>query len=208
MGAFLKSVQIGDFKFQMDYLGLGVFVSGMLGVICSMMVYKDTKRPFWDNYFTTAKFTLTTVLLGFATIFLTMTLMAASNSALSIPLFMKSYGNVFIQVLMVTTMLKLLVEFLIFLNLSSKHLTFLKKTAVLMIGALRSFTVVRLICGILGGVIIPSWLSVYADGLSDAGVVMAVVCIFTSLLIGEFLERYLFFRAVVPLKMPSGNISR
>lgn len=207
VGSFLKSVQIGTIKFQMDYLGLGVFLSGMLGIVCSVMIYKDTKRPFWDNYFTTAKFTLTTILLGFATIFFAMAWIAAGNKIFTMDLFMNSFGNVFIQIIMMTTMLKLLVEFLIFLNLSSKHLTFLKKTAVLMTGALRSFTVTRVICGIVGGIMIPSWLSGYVNDLSDWKVVAAVGCIFLALFIGEFIERYLFFRAVVPLKMPSGNVS-
>lgn len=201
VGSFLKASP------QTDYLGLGVIISGLLGVICSVMIYKDTKRPFWDNYFTTVKFTLTTVLLGFAAIFLTMTILGAFQMGLSVPVLISSFGNVFIQVIMVTSMLKLLSEFFILLNLTSKHLTFLKKTAVLMAGILRPVTVSRCLFGIAGGIILPSWLSVYQNGFSDWTVVLVVACIFLCVLTGEFLERYLFFRAVVPLKMPAGNIS-
>lgn len=205
LGAFLQTIYLGPIKFQMDYLGFGVFLSGLSGVFCSIMIYKDTKRPFWDNYFTTAKFLITMVLLGFATIFLAMTVLAAAGIGQTVNEFMSSFGTALIQVIMTMVMLKLLVEFLIFLNLSSKHLTFLKKTAVLMTGSLRAFTVNRCLCGIIGGIILPSWLFGYQNNLPDMMAVLSVFAIFTLVLTGEFLERYLFFRAVVPLKMPSGT---
>ncbi len=208
VGSFFKTISLGSMNLQMDYLGLSVFVSGLMGIICSVMIYKDTKRPFWDNYFTTAKFTLTMIILGFAGHFLTVTLLAWCHTGLAVRDLMDSFGNVFILVIMVSTMLKLLVEFLIFLNLSSKHLTFLKKTAVLMTGILRPFTLWRCFAGIMGGVILPSWLSFYQNNLPEGGIVLVVFSIFAFLFAGEFLERYLFFRAVVPLKMPSGNLSK
>ena len=36
----------------LDVLGMTVCLTGLTGVFCSVMVYRDTKRPFWDNHFT------------------------------------------------------------------------------------------------------------------------------------------------------------
>ena len=46
-----------------------VFLSGLIGVLCSVMVYRDTKRPFWDTNMTTIKFLLTMGLLGLSVSF-------------------------------------------------------------------------------------------------------------------------------------------
>lgn len=207
VGSFFQTIQMGSLKFQMDYLGAGVFISGLLGVICSIMVYKDTKRPFWDNYFTTIKFSLTMIILGFAVIFLTTTFLAALHPKLSVKVFTASFGNVFVEIIMLMTMIKLFVEFLMFLNLIPRKLTFLKKTAVLMAGQLRPLTNGRYFCGLLGGVFLPLWLASYGDNLPAWMLVAMIFGIFIFSLAGEFLERYLFFRAVVPLRMPSGNMS-
>jgi DMSO reductase anchor subunit len=42
------------------------------------------------------------------------------------------------------------------------------------------------------------------SGLSNIGI---VILIFALLLVGELLERYLFFTAVIPPKMPGGIAS-
>jgi DMSO reductase anchor subunit len=50
--AVLYACQINALN-NMNYV---VFLSGLIGVLCSVMVYRDTQRPFWDNNMTTANF--------------------------------------------------------------------------------------------------------------------------------------------------------
>jgi formate dehydrogenase iron-sulfur subunit len=47
--------------------GIGVAVTGLVGVFSSMMIYQDTRRTFWCLTFSAPKFTGTTLLLGPAT---------------------------------------------------------------------------------------------------------------------------------------------
>ena len=49
-------------------LGAAVSLSGLLGVFCSLMVYRDTRRPFWSGATAALKFFATTALLGTAAI--------------------------------------------------------------------------------------------------------------------------------------------
>jgi hypothetical protein len=66
---------------------------------------------------------------------------------------------------------------------------------------LKWVTVPRFVCGALGGVVLPA--------LVMFGVVPPLVAtgILPFALLGELLERYLFFTAVIPPKMPGGIAS-
>jgi uncharacterized protein (DUF983 family) len=69
----------------------------------------------------------------------------------------------------------------------------------------------RFFFGLIGGVVVPGLLMlesrVAPSGYNPIFVVIAVVLILTVLLLGEFLERYLFFTAVVAPKMPGSPAS-
>jgi hypothetical protein len=77
----------------------------------------------------------------------------------------------------------------------------MKRTALLMSGVLRQATMWRFVCGALGGIMLPA--------LVLFGVLPQVIAIgiLPLSLFGELLERYLFFRAVIPPKMPGGIAS-
>ena len=84
------------------------------------------------------------------------------------------------------------------MDVDSLTLTSLNKTARLLTDELGLAARLRVACGIVGGLILPlmvamnpsvSWLAIIALGL----------CV-----VGELLERYLFFTAVAPAKMPGG----
>jgi formate dehydrogenase iron-sulfur subunit len=77
----------------------------------------------------------------------------------------------------------------------------MKRTALLMSGVLKRATVPRFVCGALGGILLP--LLVLFHVLSP---IFAAGILPLSLL-GELLERYLFFTAVIPPKMPGGIAS-
>ena len=71
--------------------------------------------------------------------------------------------------------------------------------AILMANDLEAATRGRFVCGAIGGILLPIFVM---SGLQYAGGAVLVVC-----LVGELLERYLFFTAVIPPKMPGGIAS-
>src|SRR5262249_21490294 len=64
-------------------LGLGVALTGLGGVVCSIMIYQDTRRTFWRTSMTSLKFLGTMLLLGLATILFTMVFQASFVPAIS-----------------------------------------------------------------------------------------------------------------------------
>lgn len=103
--------------------------------------------------------------------------------------------------LVVAMTAKLLWELAVFAHLSEPEWTNMKRTAMLMSGALRQATIARFVCGALGGVVLP------IVALFGILVPISAFGIFIFSLLGELLERYLFFTAVIPLKMPGGIAS-
>ena len=75
----------------------------------------------------------------------------------------------------------------------------MKRTAILMAHDLKAATFGRFVCGAIGGIILPIFV---VAGLQYAGAAVLIAC-----LLGELLERYLFFTAVIPPKMPGGIAS-
>ena len=88
----------------------------------------------------------------------------------------------------------------------------MKRSALLMLGELSAVTKSRFICGFAGGVVLP-WMLISLHGQASVGngrdwfLALAAVSLFALTLIGELCERYLFFTAVVPPKMPGGTRS-
>ncbi|MBZ0167236.1 MAG: dimethyl sulfoxide reductase anchor subunit [Candidatus Omnitrophica bacterium] len=183
-------------------LSLIVVISGIMGILCSAMVYRDTKRPFWNNAMTTVKFVLTAVILGMATNFLTATMISMLNSGIPTGYVNQSLGHLSCRIIWVTVLIKCLVEAGIFLIPNRSGLTFIKKTAILMGGRLRQATLWRFGCGVTGGVVLPLIFIRLCQDLGATSAFVLALLIWGLCLAGEILERYLFFRAVVPLKMP------
>ena len=103
--------------------------------------------------------------------------------------------------------LKLAADAAIFGWLSSRHLTPLRRTALLMTGELGPTTLKRFFLGIVGGLVLPGVLLVFyapvePATLSPLFAVLVVVLTLAACCGGELLERYLFFAAVVAPKMP------
>jgi formate dehydrogenase iron-sulfur subunit len=181
--------------------GMGVAVTGLAGVFSSMMIYRDTRRTFWRMKFTSLKFTGTTVLLGPATILFTMTLQSLFVPGIvTLPAF-RQVIVLLCGFLAAAMTAKLLWEFSVFTHLKDREWTDMKRTALLMSGVLKRATVLRFVCGALGGVLLPLLVlfrvlpPVFATGILPLS------------LLSELLERYLFFTAVIPPKMPGGIAS-
>ena len=80
------------------------------------------------------------------------------------------------------------------------HLTALNKTALLLTGRFGLITRLRVVCAVVGGIILP------VLALSVGGVTAQLT--FAALafcLVGELIERHLFFVAEVAPKMPGGG---
>jgi formate dehydrogenase iron-sulfur subunit len=151
--------------------------------------------------FTALKFSGTTLLLGPATILCAMTLQSVFAPGLTgLPAFRQVV--VLLSGFMAAAMIsKLLWELTVFTHLSDRQWTDMKRTALLMSGVLRQVTIRRFVCGALGGVLLPT--------LIVLGVLPSICAtgILPLSLLGELLERYLFFTAVISPKMPGGIAS-
>jgi len=185
-------------------VGVLVCICGLLGVFCSVMVYRDTHRPLWDNCGTTFKFLMTTFILGVVGILWTSIIASAFYPKLSVILTAHVLGSPCAGALIVMSTFKMIVEAMIFMHLKDAQPTALKKSAMLMTQQLYKPTAWRFICGSIGGIILPGVLLTVKD-MTPAGVLGIVTGIMVLTLAGEGLERYLFFRAVVPLKMPGSR---
>jgi hypothetical protein len=93
---------------------------------------------------------------------------------------------------------KLLWELTVFTYLKDREWTDMKRTALLMLGALKLATIPRFICGAIGGVVLPA---LVAFNLLPPVFALGILPFSLS---GELLERYLFFAAAIPHKMPGG----
>lgn len=155
-------------------------VLGLAAVCCQVMVYADTRREFWRVLYTAPKFTGTTLLLGLALV-LTFTrepIFAAAVIALGIftlgaDLVVLKHGDG-----------------------EATRWSQLRRTAWLQRGPLRPVLLVRLLCGLAGGIALPLLMLAGHEGRT------AVVAAGLLLLSGELAGRHLFFTAVAPDKMP------
>jgi DMSO reductase anchor subunit len=178
-----------------------VVLCGLSGIFCSAMIYVSTRRVYWNGGYTGPKFFLTCVVLGAAVVLLTHSIGGAwvdRGPTLSTPDRFLCVG------LAIAAGAKLLAEVSIFAWLGAKTFTPLRRTAMLMTGVLGRVTFIRFCTGSLGGVVAPLLLLLIASAepLSSAMFLLAAVVILALNLVGEFLERYLFFSAVVAPKMP------
>ncbi|MGN6643220.1 MAG: DmsC/YnfH family molybdoenzyme membrane anchor subunit [Verrucomicrobiota bacterium] len=166
-------------------------LTGLAGVACSAMIYTDTHREFWRASQSLGKFFGTTALLGMAA---SLVIFKWTQSGFS------EAGRVIVLMLAAVSIFKLSFEHRIRRHLVDEQtpgLTPLNKTALLLEGQLGIVARGRIGAGVVGGIFLPL-LSLH---MLDSSVVVAA---FTCCLLGEFLERYLFFTAVAPLRMPGG----
>jgi len=187
-------------------LGVCASVTGFLAVCCSIMVYVDTRRPCWRLPLTSAKFLLTTLVLGNPTALLILLVGAGTTSELTTNSVMTEYGRTLCKTLLIIVAAKLSLEASALVHLKRRQHTPHKRSAMLMTGELRMTTLRRFFFGVFGGIVMP--LILMAEGTITAGSYHPLFVGFMTLLmlglltIGELHERYLFFAASVAAKMP------
>jgi Fe-S-cluster-containing dehydrogenase component/DMSO reductase anchor subunit len=170
-------------------------VSGLFGVFCSAMIYHDTSRPFWIGIRSIGKFFGSITVLGLATSWL---VLSASDTR----------ATWWTCALPLAALLKLAGEHRLLRRADDgladqawpKSSRFedwsLAKSAGLMRDPLGLVTRIRFFCGLMGGLFLP-----LLSLLLSAGTGMSSVA-FVLCFAGELAERYVFFRAVVPPRMP------
>jgi Fe-S-cluster-containing dehydrogenase component/DMSO reductase anchor subunit len=193
-------------------LGTLVGISGIAGVFCSVMIYASTRRPFWSFTRTGLKFFLTVAVLGLPAVLLIWLTAAIWLDALTIDGVMARYGMALCSAVAILTAFKLLMEGAILASLATKQFAPLKRTALLMVGELGPTTLQRFAMGLAGGMVLPAvlaspYLLAQGAGHSPLFVVCAATLSLVLLTVGEALERYLFFAAVVAPKMPGAPAS-
>ncbi len=169
-------------------VGWAVVGTGLIGVFCSAMIYAATKREFWSLDRTLIRFGLTTVLLGTATLGMAVA-WSGGSPALSLRL---------TQFVVGVALLKLLSEAALYRHLLSPHITTLGRSARLHIGPLARVAWGRNIFGVWGGLLLP-WIALSQGNTLSPPLVTSGLIL---LLIGELLERYLYFAAVSSPRMP------
>jgi len=177
---------------------------GAIGLFCSVMIYAFTRRTFWSLGRTTIRFGLTATLLGTATVWLSLVLqsMWAPSSALLESA--QRFDRWLAQALLAVSAAKLLWEAALFRHLAYRHMSSLKRSAMLAWHRLPRMTLLRFVSGGLGGVVLPlAYLHAFPAGATSnpyTGLVyLAFIITFT--MAGELLERCLFFAAVAAPRM-------
>ncbi len=155
---------------------------GLLGLVCSCMIYVDTRRDFWRAAQTFPRFFGTALILGLATVF---ALTPTTPHALA---------------LLAATLAKLALEARVLRPLDSDDdtPTPARKTARLLTGPLRFVHGFRVVSALLACVVA---FAIAVNNNAPSAVLLAWT-IPTLLVLSELAESYLFFRAVVAPKMP------
>ena len=173
---------------------VATWVTGVSGVLCSVMVYHDTHRAFWNLSLTGSKFLLTTIGSG-ASLALVLSAVTSQTPAVGYP--------TLAWVVVVGVLAKLMIEASLLTHLRDHSQTPLRRSARLLAGQLKGAFLVRLGLGLAGGIALPSLIIVEAAGL-DGPLVALTLTSLVLVLAGDFIERHLFFVAVTPPKMPGG----
>lgn len=189
------------------YLSWSVVASGLAGVLCSVLVYDSTRRPLWHWTRTGVRFLLTGVVLGIPTSLLIAFVAASWSRAISVQEIMNDYGALLCGWMALLAGGKLLFEASIFTYHLGNRLTPLRRTAILLSGELARMAQLRFLAGSVGSVAFPAILffaraTKSSQPLSVSYVVSLVAMSLVISLLGELLERYLFFTAVIAPKMP------
>lgn len=179
-------------------VGSAVIV-GLLGVFCSAMVYHDTGRVFWRGAQSIGRFFVTALVLGLAGA------SVATAAGEGTPGWIAA-------LLAVGSVAKLALEHRVYaLAWSDQAETTwptstdfeewsLAQTALLMRDRLGLLARGRFMAGILGGAALPL-VGLLLQGRSLSLALVAGMLV----LVGEFAERVMFFRTVVPPRMPGGG---
>ncbi len=163
-------------------LGWTVAGVGLGAIACSVAIYHATRRAWWTASITGFKFFLTAAVLGLATTIVT-------TSAAGVPLLS--------ELVIAASALTAAGEATLFVHLRDRRHTALKRSALLAANDLRGWTAARFAAIAIGGILLPLANTRHGSlGLAIASLALLVI--------GELLERTLFFAASSSRGMPGG----
>ncbi|MBK1831319.1 dimethyl sulfoxide reductase anchor subunit [Verrucomicrobiaceae bacterium R5-34] len=162
---------------------------GLVSVFCSIMVYVDTRRAFWSMGKTLGRFGGTMLLGGFTGLCAAELIFADSVTVFAV------------TGVLLSLVLKLVTEIRQLTPAKQDEWSYAKKSALLQLQPLSAVLKLRWLT--LTAAMLAVALAILVPPLAVTGAVVACI----SLLASEWLERKLFFQAVVTLKMP-GELSR
>ena len=179
-----------------------------MAVFCSVMIYVFTQRECWSFTRVTLRFVLTAALLGVAVVWLSVLGLTVARPSSQLTELVQQYGASLCMAMIAIAGAKLSWEAAIFRHLLFRRMTPLKRSALLMTRELSNFTLARFAAGLLGGLVMPAFLLISLTSTSGSGNLPQFVIItgmlFVACLVGELLERVLFFTACAAPRMPGG----
>jgi DMSO reductase anchor subunit len=176
-------------------LGAGALASGVLGTFCSVMIYADTHRPFWSLGRSSLRFFGSVVVLGAAASLSCATAAALWGARVPAAL-VDGLGAMGAAAILV----KLCAELADLRHRDDRTPSAVERSARLMLGALRRTLQLRIAFAVAGLSLLLLLLALpHGAGPVIAGLASTS---FALLLVGELLERHLFFRAEAAPAMP------
>ncbi|HEX5060203.1 MAG TPA: DmsC/YnfH family molybdoenzyme membrane anchor subunit [Kofleriaceae bacterium] len=166
-------------------LGGAVAAIGVIGILCSALIYHVTRKAWWTVSITGFKFFMTAALLGLASTIVTL---SSSHTG-------GDLAPRLSRLVVLVSIVKLLGELVVLVHLRDKRYTELKRSAVLLVRDLRRWSIPRVAALIAGGILLP---------LAGEPTLVPAIASFVLLVIGELLERTLFFAAASAPGMPKG----
>lgn len=187
-----------------EALGWAVAVTGVLGVLCSVMIYAFTRREYWSFGRTAIKFALTSAVLGIAVTWLVIVVFGNFVDSPGAHQLMQQVGAPLTKTLVVASAAKLLYETSLLRHLLTRRHSVFKRSAQLLVGPLSSSTFARIAAGLLGGIVMPLFIldAMQSSDTESLTLVIPVTMLFAACLLGEILERYQFFAACAAPRMP------
>lgn len=166
-------------------LAPGAFAAGLAGVFCSVMIYHDTRRPFWNWQETGIRFLGTAWIVGGTTL-----LQFVDDRAAFLSLALA---------ILVGVVTKLASEAKYLWHSATQERRPTWKTARLLQEKFGSVTFTRYSTAVFGSVVCPT-LSIAFPTSSTFVLALGLAL----LVLSEVCERYLYFTTVAPFKMPGG----
>jgi formate dehydrogenase iron-sulfur subunit len=183
------------------WLGVAAGAAGVAGVAASALVYAVTGRRWWSLPRVGARFTLTAALTGTATVAAVVAVTAAVDDG--------QVGPVVIATTVATAALvatALAAELALLRRRHGPEDDEVARTARLLVGHLLPLVQLRLLLLVAGGVLAPGFaLLAWYDAARPSPTAAAVASVVGAIavLVAELLERWRFFAAVAPVRMPA-----
>jgi len=186
---------------EREALRVAVAAMGIAGVLCSVAIYQVTRRAWWSGAATGFKFIMTTVVLGLATAGMTLSTGAGARGSGLDPAGRETLALLaasVARILVVAGVVKAVGELAALRHLRDKRYSDLKRSALLLTGDLRRYTLLRL-------ALLASGLVLTAAQLHGPPSAACAAAALLALLGGELVERTLFFAAMSSPGMPRGH---